>query len=96
MTSPWSILALTPFCFHQSLTVGVDLEADLTWLKGEKGMADSMVVLLVLQPGACPTHPALSASCTMNSSRIPKHPFNFSVHKVSTQETWEKGQNFVH
>lgn len=21
MSSPWSILALTPFCFHQSLTV---------------------------------------------------------------------------
>lgn len=78
------------------LLFGIDLEADLPWLQGEKGMANSMVALFVLQPGACPTNPALPASCTMNSSRIPKHPFHFSIHKVSTQEAWEKGLNFVH
>lgn len=37
-------------------------------------MANSMVVLLAMQPGDCLTCPAVPASCTMCSSGFPKHP----------------------
>lgn len=62
LTGPNRILALTAFCFHQCLEFWSKLRQISPGCRESKGTANTVVVLLAVQPRDCPTCPARPAS----------------------------------